>query len=516
MHASDRSAVLHRLCHAFASTNDLEDAISSAVKWLQEAVGTEDATVRVVLPDRAGRLRLAAFAGTHVAEGQMRSTRRRQAFVEKRPIRVRLRGRDRERVLAILPCVTRGESVAVVEVITEADRIDERWDLVEAVASQTAIVVGIIRERREAEQAMAGLRTAVDLAGRLSRAGSPDRALRIAVDAIHHHLQVPTIGVLRTDPGAAAVCMRGIARSLRPRVTAFIEDARADVEAAALVRELAMNLDDVHVIERGDALIVVAGGSPRDLALVEPVCALLADASDRSRTAWSGAKAEDIEIGLALTAHEIRGPLLGTRAAIDYVLGLDRNARGAPMLRRTIRELEWVADIVEPLLRWSAGDGQLRRRRVDVVGVARQAVESLELETGEQRISLTAKGSVEAPVDPTQLRAAIANVLRNALAYSPSGSPVHINVSRADGRAVVTVRDRGPGVPPAEREAVFRPFSRGSSSAAGRNGSGLGLFITRRIVEAHGGAVALRTLRGGSACRIEVPLAQEGRRASAS
>ena len=86
-----------------------------------------------------------------------------------------------------------------------------------------------------------------------------------------------------------------------------------------------------------------------------------------------------------------------------------------------------------------------------------------------------------------QLGRAIANVVRNALAYAPNGSSVTIDVDADDERARVRVRDRGPGVPAAERHLIFDPFARGRLTDETRGGKGLGLFIAKRIVEAHGG-----------------------------
>ena len=118
--------------------------------------------------------------------------------------------------------------------------------------------------------------------------------------------------------------------------------------------------------------------------------------------------------------------------------------------------------------------------------------------------------------DARQLGGAIANVVRNALAYAPSGSPVKIDVDTDGERARIRVRDRGPGIPAAERHLIFDPFARGRLAAENRCGKGLGLFIARRIVEAHGGSIGLRSARPGTEFCIELPLPAGGRLRSAS
>jgi signal transduction histidine kinase len=109
--------------------------------------------------------------------------------------------------------------------------------------------------------------------------------------------------------------------------------------------------------------------------------------------------------------------------------------------------------------------------------------------------------------DTGHLRSAVANVIRNALVYSPSESTVTVTVRSTDGRATLTVRDQGPGVPSAEQDSIFDPFIRGSAARLVRTGNGLGLFIARRVMEAHGGRIWLGSPRRGSVFHLELPLA---------
>jgi signal transduction histidine kinase len=101
-----------------------------------------------------------------------------------------------------------------------------------------------------------------------------------------------------------------------------------------------------------------------------------------------------------------------------------------------------------------------------------------------------------------------ANLLSNAVKYSPNGGSVEVSVWRNDGTAVVEVVDHGIGVPVDERPDLFAPFSRAPSAVGtGIEGTGLGLYISRRIVEAHGGSIELRdTAGGGATFRVTVPV----------
>ena len=110
----------------------------------------------------------------------------------------------------------------------------------------------------------------------------------------------------------------------------------------------------------------------------------------------------------------------------------------------------------------------------------------------------------------------MANVVRNALGYSPPTTPVTVCVETDGDVARVLVRDRGPGIPAAERHLIFDPFARGGAADGGRGGKGLGLFIARRVVEAHGGVIGLRPVRPGAEFCIELPLADGRSTLSAS
>ena len=95
---------------------------------------------------------------------------------------------------------------------------------------------------------------------------------------------------------------------------------------------------------------------------------------------------------------------------------------------------------------------------------------------------------VRASCDPLRLEQALGNLLGNAIKYSPAGSCVHLDVVGAGGEIVLEVRDHGVGMTPRDRDALFEPFRRGSTSSVAP-GLGLGLFVSRGIVLAHGGGL---------------------------
>jgi hypothetical protein len=102
----------------------------------------------------------------------------------------------------------------------------------------------------------------------------------------------------------------------------------------------------------------------------------------------------------------------------------------------------------------------------------------------------------------------VSNLIGNAVKYAPDGS-IHVRLSTEAGFAALTVRDEGPGIPPNRLETVFEPYVR-LTADQGRpapQGSGLGLFIARRIVEAHGGRIWAESVPGqGATFNVRLPL----------
>jgi signal transduction histidine kinase len=107
--------------------------------------------------------------------------------------------------------------------------------------------------------------------------------------------------------------------------------------------------------------------------------------------------------------------------------------------------------------------------------------------------------------DPDRLERIVVNLLTNALKYSPPGTEVTISVEEGEGGPALAVRDRGPGIAPADLPHLFERFFRGDRGCGGP-GLGLGLFISRRLVEAHGGRIGVESRPGeGSTFRVELP-----------
>jgi two-component system OmpR family sensor kinase len=206
---------------------------------------------------------------------------------------------------------------------------------------------------------------------------------------------------------------------------------------------------------------------------------------------------------VADAAHALRTPLaaLTLQAQLAERAG-DEAARSAALaeLRRGLRRANRLVEQLLTLARQEPGGPEPLPGRVDLAALARAAVADAAVAAEARGVDLgLARDEPLAIVgDPDALRILIDNLVDNALRHAPAGSAVDVAVT-ADG--TVAVEDRGPGLPPAELEAVFERFRRGRDASG--IGSGLGLAIVRRIAQRHGGRARLVN-RGGGGLRAEV------------
>ncbi|HEX6048307.1 MAG TPA: ATP-binding protein, partial [Gemmatimonadaceae bacterium] len=212
---------------------------------------------------------------------------------------------------------------------------------------------------------------------------------------------------------------------------------------------------------------------------------------------------------LASVSHDLRTPLT-TIKALAHSIAADGDERAVTIEEETDRLNRFVADLLD-LSRLAAG----------ALAVAPEltAADDL-LGAAWQRVSGALNGRhLEVSLDPNEpllvgrfdfvhsLRVLV-NLIENALKYSPTDAPVELSARRAGDLIEFLVEDRGPGVPPAERERIFEPFYRPGASPPDAGSAGLGLSIARRLAEAQGGNLRYEPRhRGGSRFIFSVPAA---------
>jgi signal transduction histidine kinase len=491
---------------------DLSALGPSVGAWVRAVLGTARARAAISVPDAAGRLRVVWAEEVDPADGRLRSARRRSAFLGRTPQRVVLTSGEGS-TLVFLPLVRDGVAVGVLEV-RALEAVDEgRWAALQEAAGQLAIAVGAILDRARLRARAGALEEVVALARRVLAAPDDRAALRAAARYLVERWGGPAAGWLAPDRSVPLrfAFARGLGAGRERRLAETLRELPPWSRLNGAERREVLDAfagtvgGPAEAVDAGRGLLLAVRATGAEVAVDELASVLRAVLERRERTVELVPE-HGPGVGVAWAAHELRRPLIGVRAVLEYLLREEGDEGRRWMLTRSIEEMQRLTELTEGLLRWSAGEAPLERRPVELSEVVRTALATCGFETGQgDRIVLRTDGSTLVHADPQHLGVAIANLIRNALAYSPEGSHVVVSVGAERGRAAVVVQDRGPGIPPEEREAIFDPFARGSRAPA-RPGSGLGLFIAKRVIEAHGGELHLEPAPVGAAFRVELPM----------
>jgi two-component system CheB/CheR fusion protein len=218
---------------------------------------------------------------------------------------------------------------------------------------------------------------------------------------------------------------------------------------------------------------------------------------------------------LATLAHELRSPLAPIRYAVA-MLGDEARPAHRQIAKDTIaRQSAHMARLLDDLLdmsRITRNDIQLHREVLDLRPVVQVAVDNLQHSASlNQKSILVAASDVPVYVDgdATRLQQVVDNLLDNALKFSAPGGEVHVSVALEGAHALIRVRDFGEGIDPAVQNSIFELFTQVQAPGQGRGGLGIGLAITKQLVQLHGGSVDVHSdgLGTGSEFKVHLPLA---------
>lgn len=219
---------------------------------------------------------------------------------------------------------------------------------------------------------------------------------------------------------------------------------------------------------------------------------------------------------VATVAHEFRTPLTSLQMAIhlcvEQTVGplTEKQADLLHAAREDCARLQAIVDELLDLSRIQAGRVELHKEPLDAEAAVKRALEAHRHLAEERKVSLRSEllpGIGQVAADAERVQLVFGNLLTNAVRHGPEGSTVAVRAAVAGGEVRFEVRDSGPGIPPEYQQAVFEKFFRMPGGPPG--GAGLGLFIAKELVEAHGGRIGVESKPGdGATFWFTLPAAQ--------
>ncbi len=334
----------------------------------------------------------------------------------------------------------------------------------------------------------------------------PDPVLVLGIDGDLRHSNRAADTMLRLDAGAQG---EHALRDADPAIREVVEAVRQHAvggRGAFVPRGLedavrvATSEGDRHFLARGTAVYSEGGAVAGVTVVLQDVSRLL--------------RFDELKNNLVATvAHEFRTPLTSLRMAIhlctEQVVGplTEKQADLLHAAREDCERLQAIVDELLDLSRIQAGRVELRPVALDVEALVRDALEAQAGTASQRGVQLRSEvlpGNGAVSADPERAQLVLANLLTNAIRHSPGGGVVSIGATRDDGVVRFTVRDAGPGVPHEYQQAIFDKFFRMPGAPAGA--AGLGLFIAKELVQAHGGDIGLDSEPGrGSSFWFTLP-----------
>lgn len=212
-------------------------------------------------------------------------------------------------------------------------------------------------------------------------------------------------------------------------------------------------------------------------------------------------------------SHQLKTPISAMRACFDMYLEADNGDEKNEFLNRSMIQMDKLAQLAAALVNISRLESkmiELSRSDIFLADILTGAVNTEYHKAAAKRIEL-AVGEFDDRklyLDKKWTTEAIANIIDNGIKYSPAGSYIEIRVNKLFSFVRIEIEDQGIGIPKAERNKIFTRFFRGASEAVqAEEGSGVGLYLSRKIIEDQGGTVSVRSGKGGGSIFIvQIPL----------
>ena len=323
-------------------------------------------------------------------------------------------------------------------------------------------------------------------------------ALKLAIPAFG----APGPDLFLTIPVAASAVLAGFGPALLATIGTTLIAAYFTPPAGFAISLNTNGLDVIGFFFEG--LVVAILGAAVRAAFARTVLSL------RRREELEGERSALI----ATVNHELRNPLASLsghlQLASRYAARDDMRERVRPSIDEAERQVHRLLRLADDLQVISSKGAEfpVQPESFDLVASLHAAARRGEaLDPGREFVVAAPLEAITVHADPSRLDQIFDNLIKNAVAYSPSGTPVDISASVEGDRAIIRVRDHGAGIDPADRERIFDRFARGAT-ASNQPGMGIGLYVSRTIATRMGGRLFVESSSSeGSVFAVEVPLA---------
>lgn len=216
---------------------------------------------------------------------------------------------------------------------------------------------------------------------------------------------------------------------------------------------------------------------------------------------------------VAYLAHDIRTPLTSVIGYLDILrsspdLPADKREQFASIAFEKAERLDTLMEEFFEITRYNLQSIPIERERVDLGLFCQQIAESMypQIQAKSLAIDVQAPADTTVFIDPEKMARACGNLLRNAIVYANPESTIVFNAACADGKLTLELTDQGKEISPEHLDAIFEKFFREDAArTSNKGGAGLGLAISKEIIEAHGGSITASSERGLTTFRIEIP-----------
>jgi signal transduction histidine kinase len=306
----------------------------------------------------------------------------------------------------------------------------------------------------------------------------------------------------------------GVAGSIASTILILLFGLYLSTMIARPVREAA---DGASLLAAGDLSLRLREGGPGEVGELTRSFNQMAERLGQTRSELEEQNAqlresERLKSDLVNTvSHELRTPLSGvlgfTKLLITRDFDSETRRHYLGIIDAQARRLAELIDDFLDVRRIEEGRFERAQELVDMVTLLREEAQLYSLQSAKHELAVEA-GPKPLPVlgNPDRLRQVIGNLISNAIKYSPQGGIVEISAEAENGSVRVEIRDEGMGIPLGQQQQIFTKFFRGDAAASGITGTGLGLAVSRDIVESHGGRIGFTSTEGeGTTFFVELP-----------